>query len=121
MLNSIGTDASKQDALLAAMDAFCTAYEKNRPIAEVLPKLSESFPKNYGSIGLADHCRTMHRFFRKNDMLKIMQLACAKVPEPIMPPSKAYENIVRNNVERVELKNASGRTAAAMILSLIHI
>ena len=116
MLNSIGTDASKQDALLAAMDAFCTAYEKNRPIAEVLPKLSESFPKNYGSIGLADHCRTMHRFFRKNDMLKTMQLACAKVPEPIMPPSKAYENIVRNNVERVELKNASGRTAAAMIV-----
>lgn len=116
MLNSIGTDPSKQDALLEAMESFRICYETNRPLSEILPELPERWPQNYGSMGLADHCRQMHRFFRETDMLQAMHRACGDLPKPVMTPSKAYENIVCGDVELVELKAAAGRTAAAMVV-----
>ena len=115
ILNSIGVDEAKQSALLAALAHFRWCCEKNTPLREILPELAETWPEEYGEIGLADHCRKMHEFFRETRILQTMHQAFEESPQMVLTPAEAYERIIKKEAEFVELADIGGRTAASVV------
>ncbi len=116
MLNSLGTTKAKQGTLLAEMLKFKQHYDANTPLSEVFPDLVAKYPDRYGKEGLKDHCDSMHAYLRDHQVLQLMQKAFEVIPDQAMKPADAYHNVVRKNVEYVDLKEMAGRIPAVMMV-----
>ena len=116
LLNSLGTTKAKQGTLLAALLGFKALYDANVPAYQALPDLAETCPDVYEGVGLKDHCNDIHGYFRKHNILSRMQDAFQIIPDQVMKPSEAYHEVVRKNVEYVELDEMMGRTPAVMMV-----
>jgi lysine decarboxylase/arginine decarboxylase len=116
LLNSLGATKAKQGTLLAALLKFKELYDANAPLREVLPELVAAFPEAYGSQGLADHCHAMHAHLREHRLLEKMQAAFQVIPRPAMKPAQAYHQVVRGNVEWVDVADMAGRVPAVMLV-----
>jgi lysine decarboxylase/arginine decarboxylase len=103
LLNSLGTTRAKQGALLSGLLGFKALYDDNAPLREAMPDLYAASPKAYEGVGLKEHCQGIHEHFRDNDLLGLMQAAFQVIPDQAMKPADAYHEVVRKNVEYVEL------------------
>ena len=95
---------------------FKELYDTNSPAYQALPDLSEACPDAYKGVGLRDHCNDIHGYFKKHNILEKMQEAFQIIPDQVMKPSEAYHQVVRRNVEYVELDEMMGRTPAVMMV-----
>jgi lysine decarboxylase/arginine decarboxylase len=116
LLHSLGTTKAKQGSLLATLLRFQELYNTNAPLQTVLPALVASHPEAYAAVGLKDHCNNIHRYYREHGLLDKMQAAFQVIPDPAMKPADAYHQVVRKNVEYVELQNMMGRIPAVMMV-----
>ena len=116
LLNSLGTTDAKQGTLLSAMLKFKECYDANALLSKIFPALVKAYPENYESVGLKEHCNDIHRYFREHSILEQMQKAFQVIPDQAMKPSEAYHQVVRKNVEFVELDEMMDRTPAVMIV-----
>ena len=116
LLNSLGTTNAKQGTLLSALLKFKELYDTNAPLSGLFPELVRIYPESYEAVGLKDHCNDIHRYFREHQILEQMQSAFQVIPDQAMKPSEAYHQVVRKNVEFVELDEMMGRTPAVMIV-----
>ncbi|CAM3621007.1 Orn/Lys/Arg decarboxylase N-terminal domain-containing protein [Parendozoicomonas haliclonae] len=116
LLNSLGTTKAKQCSLLTALLHFKELYDRNARLDEALPELAKSYPETYRGVGLHDHCRAIHQYFKEHSILDKMQAAFQIIPDPVMKPSDAYHAVVRKQVEFVELDDAVDRVPAVMVV-----
>ena len=116
LLNSIGTTKAKEGALISGLLKFKQLYDANAPLSVALPDLYAAFPETYKGIGLRDHSNAIHRHFREHKLLDKMQAAFQGIPDQVMRPAEAYHEVVRHNVEYVELADLRGRVPAVMIV-----
>lgn len=116
LLNSLGTTKAKQGTLLSGLLKFKELYDANTPLNLVQPDLVEAYPEAYDGVGLKDHCNEIHRYFKKHKLLDKMQAAFQVIPDQAMKPSEAYHEVVRKNVEYVELSEMKGRVPAVMMV-----
>ncbi|NCC25839.1 MAG: hypothetical protein EOM25_11715 [Deltaproteobacteria bacterium] len=116
LLNSLGTTRGKQGALLAGLLRFKELYDRNEPLELVFPALVTAGGQTYAGQGLKDHCLAIHRHFRKHRLLDLMQAAFQVIPGQAMKPAEAYHEVVRKNVEYVELGDMMGRVPAVMVV-----
>lgn len=116
LLNSIGTTKAKEGALISGLLKFKLLYDANAPLKDALPDLYGAFPQAYEGVGLKDHCNAIHSYFKKHKMLDKMQAAFQVIPEQAMKPADAYHEVVRRNVEYVELADMRGRIPAVMLV-----
>jgi lysine decarboxylase/arginine decarboxylase len=115
-LFSIGVTKGKSGTLLAELFAFKELYDRNAPLAEVYPELVAENPKRYGGVRLKELAREMHDHLKKEDIAKVTMKVFAMMPEQVMPPYRAYEELVRGNVEAVPLDEMAGRIPAVMLV-----
>jgi arginine decarboxylase len=116
LLNSLGTTEAKQGTLLSEMLAFKRLYDQNKPLSEVFPEMVKAYPEAYENVGLKDHCNAIHEYFKKHAILDRMQEGFEVIPDQAMKPAEAYHQVVRKNVEYVELSKMNGRTPAVMMV-----
>jgi lysine decarboxylase/arginine decarboxylase len=120
LLNSLGTTRGKQGTLVAELFKFKQLYDNNAPLEEVFPQLARTYPQRYNGQGLKDHCQEMHNYIKKYQLVSTMIEAFAAIPTRQMLPVEAYQNIVKQNVEYVLLRNMHStgrpRTAAVMLV-----
>lgn len=116
MLNSLGTTRAKQGTLLAELLKFKEAFDANLPLAQVLPELVKSHPERYAGVGIKDHCVEMHRWIKEHQLLDKMQDAFEVIPDQALKPADAYHEVVRRNVEYVQLDRMGGRIPAVMMV-----
>jgi len=116
LLNSLGTTEAKQGTLLSAMLRFKGVYDNNTPLSQLFPELVNACPDVYEGVGLKDHCNHIHSYFKEHRILGKMQNAFQIIPDQGMKPSEAYHQVVRKNVEFVELDEMMGRTPAVMMV-----
>ena len=116
LLNSLGTTKAKQGTLLSGLLKFKKLYDTNAPLAQVQPDLVEAYPEAYENVGLKDHCNAIHRYFKEHKLLDKMQAAFQVIPDQAMKPAEAYHQVVRKNVEYVELSEMKGRIPAVMMV-----
>ena len=116
LLNSLGTTEAKQGTLLSALLRFKDHYDADTPLSQVLPELVGAYPDVYGGVGLKEHCNDIHGYWKEYKILEMMQDAFQVIPDQAMKPSEAYHQVVRKNVEFVELDQMMGRTPAVMMV-----
>lgn len=116
LLNSMGTTKAKQGSLLAGLLKFKEVYDDNALLSIVQPDLVKRFPEAYEKVGIKDHCNAIHQYYKEHKLLDKMQAAFQVIPDQAMKPSEAYHNVVRKNVEYVELKEMKGRIPAVMVV-----
>jgi lysine decarboxylase/arginine decarboxylase len=116
MLHSLGTTRGKQGTLLAELFKFKEMYDRNAPLAEVFPGMVTAWPGHYAKVGLKEHANAIHKWFREHRIMDKMQEAFQVIPDQAMKPADAYHEVVKRNVEYVELDHMMGRIPAVMVV-----
>ena len=116
MLFSIGITKGKWGTLVDTLLRFKDDYDNNVSLEETLPDILAIDPVRYAGMGLKDLCDQMFGAMKKYETTKCMADGFASLPHPDVSPSEAYEQLVLDNVERVTLDEAAGKTLATGIV-----
>jgi ornithine decarboxylase len=111
-------DESKLNTLIAKLVKFKNLWDRDAPLAEVLPTLCANHRERYAGYTLRRVCNEMHGFYRTAN-IKGLQRSCfrdSSFPELAMSPKDAYEALVANEVDYVPLEAMKGRVAATLAL-----
>jgi ornithine decarboxylase len=113
-----GLESSKAGTLLSALVRFKTLYDENAPLEQALPVFANTYRGRYRDVRLRDLCTQMHGFYREHQISRLQgeSFADAHLPEVVMSPQEAMQELVRNNVELVPVSEARGRVAATLAL-----
>ena len=111
-------DESKLNTLIAKLVKFKEAWDRDAPLAEVLPTLYAAQRDRYRGYSLRQVCNEMHSFYRTR-RVKQLQRECFRAssfPELAIPPRDAYQALVANKVDYVPLTEVKGRISATLAL-----
>jgi hypothetical protein len=84
--------------------------------AEAIPRLVAEHPERYAGLSLRDLCDQMHSELRAHQVARLLDEAFGTLPVPVMPPSSAYQLVVRDQVEWVTVDDMGERVAAVMVV-----
>ncbi|MEE4192691.1 MAG: ornithine decarboxylase [Halieaceae bacterium] len=111
-------DESKMNSLIAKLVRFKELWDRDAPMAEVLPSIAAAHADRYAGYSIRQVCNEMHDFYKNAD-IKGLQKAVFRAehfPEPAMSPQDAIQAQVANRVEYLPLDQVKGRVAAMMAL-----
>jgi arginine/lysine/ornithine decarboxylase len=111
-------DESKLNTLIAKLVKFKNLWDRDAPLAEVLPSLCTAHPERYAGYSLRRVCHEMHDFYRKANIKELQRLCfrASSFPEPALTPQDAYQALVANDVDYVPLEAINGRISATLAL-----
>ena len=115
-LFSMGVTKGKWGTLVSVLSEFKKYYDRNAPLAEVLPELFEQYKDIYKSMGVKDLGDKMFAYLRANNPGEVLNEAYSTLPEPVITPREAYNKIVSNEVELVPAEKLVGRIAANSVI-----
>ena len=111
-LFSLGITNAKWSTLVHSLLAFKRDYDANAPLAECIPSIAGFYP----GAGLRDLADKMQSHMRSSGQLQAQASAFSMLPEMAMTPADCYQKLVANEVERIAVDDAAGRTAATGIV-----
>ncbi len=116
-LFSIGITKGKWGTLLNALLDFKRDYDRNAPLAEVLPDLVDRvIPAAYGGSGSATSPIRCSRSSRRRRQTHWLAEAFSTLPTPVMTPNAAYQHLVRDEIEHVPLDQLANRVLATSVV-----
>ncbi len=115
-LFSIGITRGKWGTLVDALFDFKSLYDGDAPVRDVFPELVRAYGDRYGALTLPMLGDEMHAYMLETELPRKLELAYDTLPEPMMPPDVAYENLVRGKVAMTPLDQMAGRTSAVMVV-----
>ena len=115
-LFSMGITKGKWGTLLNTLLKFREYYEKNAPVAEVLPGLAEQYPDYYANAKLRELSDGMFEYLRKEKPGEALNRAFETLPEPVISPREAYMKIVSGHVDFVSSDDLAGRISANSLI-----
>ena len=115
-LFSMGVTKGKWGTLVSVLSEFKKYYDRNAPLAEVLPELFEQYKDIYKDMGVKDLGDKMFAYLRANNPGEVLNEAYSTLPEPVITPREAYNKIVSNEVELVPAEKLVGRIAANSVI-----
>src|SRR5437867_3622965 len=93
-LFSIGITKGKWGTLLNVLLDFKRDYDRNAPLAEVLPHLVTNYPDIYGRLGLRDLGDRMFGQLKDSCQTRWLAEAFSMLPTPAITPNAAYQHLV---------------------------
>ena len=111
-------DESKLNTLIAKLVRFKNLWDRDAPLAEVLPTVCASNSERYAGYTIRKICNEMHDFYRSAN-IKELQRRCFRAssfPELAMSPEDAYAALVANDVDYVSLDEIKDRISATLAL-----
>lgn len=115
-LFSIGITKGKWGSLVSALCDFKRDYDANLTLEDAIPSLVEAHPQRYAGMGLKDLADTMFAAMDQLNTTATMAAAFSVLPHPDLSPVRAYERLVRGEVEQVTLDQLAGRTVATGVV-----
>jgi len=111
-------DESKLNTLIAKLVKFKNLWDRDAPLAEVLPSLYAAHGERYAGYSLRQVCNEMHGFYRQANIKELQRLCfrASSFPELAMSPEDAYGALVANDVDYVPLEAIQGRISATLAL-----
>jgi arginine/lysine/ornithine decarboxylase len=100
-LFSMGVTRGKWGTLLDAFLGFKDHYDRGAPLQEAIPRLAAGHPRRYPGLSLRDLCDQMHAELRAQQVVRLLDQAFSTLPQPVLPPGRAYQLLVRDQVEWV--------------------
>jgi arginine/lysine/ornithine decarboxylase len=116
LLFSIGVTKGKWGTLLNALLEFKHDYDRNAPLAEVLPSLPTAHPEVYAGLGLRDLSNQMFEQLNETRQTQWLGEAFSTLPTPVMTPNAAYQHLVRGEIEQVPLDDLADRILATSVV-----
>jgi len=111
-LFSIGITNGKWGTLVNALLDFKRDVDANTPVEEALPAIFRDNARLYNNMGLRDLGDEMFAQMKGAQQLEWQAAAFTDLPQAVMKPSQAYQELVRNNVEKLPLSKMGGRVVA---------
>jgi len=115
-LFSIGVTKGKSGTLLAELFDFKELYDRNAKLDELYPELVAEQHARYAGRTIQDLAKEMHEHLKEKDISRVTSKVFSILPEPVMPPYRAYEELVRGNVEAMPLGKMVGKIPAVMLV-----
>ena len=115
-LFSMGVTKGKWGTLLNTLLDFKADYDRNAPLAEVVPAVVAAAPQRYAGKGLKDLGDEMWAHLRKSRQGHWQAEAYATLPTPEMKPRLAFQRLMAGDVEKVPLDAMAGRTVAVGVI-----
>jgi arginine decarboxylase len=115
-LFSMGVTKGKWGTLLNTLLDFKVDYDRNAPLAEVVPAVAAAAPERYAGMGLKDLGDQMWSQLRKSRQGYWQAQAYATLPTPEMTPRRAFQLLMSGDVEKVRLDEMAGRVAAVGVI-----
>jgi ornithine decarboxylase len=113
-----GVESSKAGTLISGLVAFKRLHDENAPLEEAMPEFVRRRPNRYKGVRLRDLCADFHAFHREagTSTLQRKQFEPGHLPEMVMTPKEAVQQLTRNNVDYVPIAQAEGRVATTLLL-----
>jgi arginine decarboxylase len=115
-LFSMGVTKGKWGTLLNTLLDFKVDYDRNAPLAEVLPGLVAAAPQRYAGKGLKDLGDEMWAHLRKSRQGHWQAQAYATLPEPKMTPRRAFQRLMAGDAEKVPLDEIANRVVGVGVI-----
>jgi arginine decarboxylase len=116
LLFSIGITKGKWGTLVNALLEFKRDYDRNAPLAEVLPSVAANHPGAYAGLGLRDLADQMFAQLNESRQTHWLAEAFSTLPTPTMTPNAAYQQLVRGAIEHVPLDDLGERVLATSVV-----
>ncbi|CAB3778659.1 Orn/Lys/Arg decarboxylase N-terminal domain-containing protein [Pararobbsia alpina] len=116
VLFSVGVTKGKWGTLVNTLLDFKRDYDVNVKLDQVLPDLVASYPGRYRGVGLREFCDLMFRAMSDLKTTEMMSRGFSNLPYPDFSPTEAYELLVHNEIELLELSEMEGRTVATGVV-----
>lgn len=115
-LFSVGITKGKWGTLLNTLLDFKTDYDRNAPLAEVLPAIAAAGGSRYAGMGLRDLGDAIWAHMRKCRQGYWQAQAYATLPRPVMTPRRAFQRLMAGSVEKVPLDKMANRVVAVGVI-----
>jgi arginine decarboxylase len=115
-LFSMGVTKGKWGTLLNTLLDFKADYDRNAPLAEVLPNVVAAAPQRYAGKGLKDLGDEMWTHLRKSRQGHWQAQAYATLPAPKMTPRRAFQRLMAGDAEKVPLDELANRVVAVGVI-----
>ena len=115
-LFSLGITKGKWGTLVSELADFKRDYDANVSLERALPDLVALAPARYADMGLRDLADEMFAAMKDLKTTAAMAAGFAVLPVPDLSPVRAYEQLVRNNIEALTLDEMAGRTVATGVV-----
>ncbi|GAA0360557.1 arginine decarboxylase [Actinoallomurus spadix] len=110
VLFSLGITKGKWGTLIDALIDFKNAYDRDAPLAEVLP----GFGPSGGTLRAL--CAQVHGRLRDAKLDVLLDEVFTDLPEPVLTPADCYQALIRSRTERVPLSELAGRVSATVVV-----
>ena len=115
-LFSVGITKGKWGTLINSLLDFKTDYDRNAPLAEVLPKVAAAGPERYAGMGVKDLGDEMWAHMKKSRQGHWQAQAYATMPTPEMTPRRAYQRLMAGDAEKVPLDQMADRVVGVGVI-----
>jgi arginine decarboxylase len=115
-LFSVGVTKGKWGTLINALLDFKTDYDRNAPLAEVVPAVAAAGPERYAGMGLKDLGDEMWAHMKKSRQGYWQAQAYAGLPRPEMKPRVAFQRLMAGEAEKVPLDKMANRVVAVGVI-----
>tara|TARA_R110001592_G_scaffold53784_10_gene164928 strand:+ start:8712 stop:10964 length:2253 start_codon:yes stop_codon:yes gene_type:complete len=114
ILFSLGITKGKWSTLVSELQEFKRHYDGNAPLTATLPSVAAT--GHYRGLGLRELCEQLHGFYKEQRMVRTLRHIYTELPEMVVRPADAYQQMVRGQVEMVPLNQLAGRISAVMLV-----
>ncbi len=115
-LFSIGIDKAKSLKLIRTLVDFKRVFDKDLLVKDILPELHQEDLCFYEHVSLKALAKGLHDEMKKYDLPTLMFNAFDDLPEMVLTPYQAFQEVVRGNTQLVLLSELIGKVCAHMVL-----
>ena len=115
-LFSMGVTKGKWGTLLNTLLDFKADYDRNAPLAEVLPAVAAAAADRYAGMGLKDLGDEMWAHLRKSKQGPLQAEAYGTLPKPEMSPRRAFQRLMSGDAEKLPLDKMANRVVAVGVI-----
>jgi arginine decarboxylase len=113
---SMGVTKGKWGTLINALLDFKSDYDRNAPLAEVLPGIAAAAPQRYTGMGLKDLGDQLWAHMKQSRQGHWQAEAYAGLPTPKMTPRRAFQQLMAGHAEKVPLGEMANRVVAVGVI-----
>jgi arginine decarboxylase len=115
-LFSVGITKGKWGTLINTLLDFKADYDRNAPLAEVVPAVAAAGPTRYSGMGLKDLGDEMWAHMKQSRQGHWQAQAYATLPTPEMTPRRAFQRLMAGDAEKVPLGKMANRVVAVGVI-----
>jgi arginine/lysine/ornithine decarboxylase len=111
---TIGITKGRWNTLLTALQQFKDDFDRNQPCWKVMPEFTAAHPR-YERVGLRELSQSIHEFYARDDIARLVTDMYTSAIVPAMKPSDAFACIAHGKTERVGIDQLEGRISTTLL------